>query len=500
MPPAQPPLPPPAAPSDLLRTKIEIFLSDEPGEGGVWRGFTQMSPLTPAESSSSSSDSRSQTGFASLPSFSTFLSYNPEAWKNGDFIQQRKKRALEVLEKGMVVKGTVRSIKPYGLLIQVEQVCEHLDGSMPRFTAEFNRIHELDLKALCHVTELSEKYITDLTVEMPDAYHVGDVIKALVTSVNPAAERIKLSVLHSRHATDGDTFLGLSRSPLRTSEAEAGDNEMPSYNDRLRRDRNFTNPYALEHMVSAFSLEELGTMFKRPPELTDGDYEKLRAWQNVQWASETVEQGIGLAKQGKYQEAMKCYNQALEVDPHHRDAFVARGAAYANRSQLPQAIKEFETALRIDPTDANARKYLQATRLKLEEQMKAADQLKESEAKKAVAEEEGKESDDKIQRLKSLLEKEERRRKKKKKRKREKEKDKKHGRERSSSRKKGKEKDRDSRKREKSTSRKHKKRRSSYSSSSSTSTSSYSSRSASPSSATHTGTGGASSPAFPSSP
>lgn len=40
---------------------------------------------------------------------------------------------------------------------------------------------------------------------------------------------------------------------------------MPSYNDRLRRDRNFTNPYALEHMVSAFSLEELGTMFKRPP-------------------------------------------------------------------------------------------------------------------------------------------------------------------------------------------------------------------------------------------
>jgi ribosomal protein S1 len=51
-----------------------------------------------------------------------------------------------VLEKGMVVKGTVRSIKPYGLLIQVEQVCEHLDGSMPRFTAEFNRIHELDLK------------------------------------------------------------------------------------------------------------------------------------------------------------------------------------------------------------------------------------------------------------------------------------------------------------------------------------------------------------------
>jgi len=32
----------------------------------------------------------------------------------------------------------------------------------------------------------------------------------------------------------------------------------------------------------------------------------------------SVEQGIVLAKQGKYHEAMKCYNQALEVDPHHR--------------------------------------------------------------------------------------------------------------------------------------------------------------------------------------
>jgi hypothetical protein len=58
---------------------------------------------------------------------------------------------------------------------------------------------------------------------------------------------------------------GLSRSPLRTSDAEAGDNEMPSYNDRLKRDRNFINPYAVEHMVSAFSLQERGTMFKQPP-------------------------------------------------------------------------------------------------------------------------------------------------------------------------------------------------------------------------------------------
>ena len=38
--------------------------------------------------------------------------------------------------------------------------------------------------------------------------------------------------------------------------------------------------------------------------------------------------GIAFAKQGDYKKAMQCYNQALDVDPKHRDAIVARGAAY----------------------------------------------------------------------------------------------------------------------------------------------------------------------------
>jgi tetratricopeptide (TPR) repeat protein len=78
-----------------------------------------------------------------------------------------------------------------------------------------------------------------------------------------------------------------------------------------------------------------------------------------------VAQGIAHAKQGNYQEAMKCYAQALEVDPKHRDAFVARGAAYANKSMLEAAVKEFQTALAIDPHDANAQKYLKATQQKV---------------------------------------------------------------------------------------------------------------------------------------
>lgn len=39
---------------------------------------------------------------------------------------------------------------------------------------------------------------------------------------------------------------------------------MPSFNRRLERDRNFTNPYAADEMASAFSLEQLGSMLKKP--------------------------------------------------------------------------------------------------------------------------------------------------------------------------------------------------------------------------------------------
>eukprot|EP00959_Pyramimonas_sp_CCMP1952_P402600 8436582-Pyramimonas_sp.AAC.1 len=45
-------------------------------------------------------------------------------------------------------------------------------------------------------------------------------------------------------------------------------------------------------------------------------------------------QGIALAKAGKYADALGRYAQALELDPRHRDAYVARGAAFANQVRV----------------------------------------------------------------------------------------------------------------------------------------------------------------------
>ncbi len=40
----------------------------------------------------------------------------------------------------------VKIIKPYGLILQLQQVCGCIDGSMAHYTTDFNRLHELDIK------------------------------------------------------------------------------------------------------------------------------------------------------------------------------------------------------------------------------------------------------------------------------------------------------------------------------------------------------------------
>lgn len=56
----------------------------------------------------------------------------------------------------------------------------------------------------------------------------------------------------------------------------------------------------------------------------------LRAEVKRVWASEAVRRGVAHAKARDAEAALRCYNQALELDPRQIDAYVARGAAHAN--------------------------------------------------------------------------------------------------------------------------------------------------------------------------
>ena len=83
------------------------------------------------------------------------------------------------------------------------------------------------------------------------------------------------------------------------------------------------------------------------------------------WAAEAVRRGVAHAKGGDLEAALRCYAQALELDPAHRDAHVARGAALANCGRLREGREACEAALRLDPSDRNARQYLDAITAKL---------------------------------------------------------------------------------------------------------------------------------------
>jgi len=79
-----------------------------------------------------------------------------------------------------------------------------------------------------------------------------------------------------------------------------------------------------------------------------------------------VKKGVAYSTQGRYREAIDCYEEALKLDDKNIDAMVARGAALANMEKFDKAIRQLEHALRFDPHHKNAKKYLLAIEEKLE--------------------------------------------------------------------------------------------------------------------------------------
>ena len=102
---------------------------------------------------------------------------------------------------------------------------------------------------------------------------------------------------------------------------------MCSYNDILKADRNYTNPYACTNMVSQIGIAQ-HTSFLHDLSFPDSqNYESMRRVQNQRWAEQRLQRGVEFAKEGKLNEAIRCYSEAIELVPTYADAFTARGAA-----------------------------------------------------------------------------------------------------------------------------------------------------------------------------
>jgi tetratricopeptide (TPR) repeat protein len=52
---------------------------------------------------------------------------------------------------------------------------------------------------------------------------------------------------------------------------------------------------------------------------------------------------------GRYEEALKDYNKAIEIKPTLASAYVNRGIAYSHLGQYEKAIADYEKGLELDP-------------------------------------------------------------------------------------------------------------------------------------------------------
>ena len=56
--------------------------------------------------------------------------------------------------------------------------------------------------------------------------------------------------------------------------------------------------------------------------------------------------------QEKFEEALKCYNEAIRIDPNYSNAHYNKGNVLYNQGELEEALNCYNEAIRIDPNNS----------------------------------------------------------------------------------------------------------------------------------------------------
>ena len=74
-----------------------------------------------------------------------------------------------------------------------------------------------------------------------------------------------------------------------------------------------------------------------------------------QSADKCYNKGNDLCKLGKYEEAIKCFDKAIEIDPKYVGAWYNKGFFLTRMEKIEEAIKCYDKAIEIDPNFADAK-------------------------------------------------------------------------------------------------------------------------------------------------
>jgi len=263
----------------------------------------------------------------------------------------RKRKFFEDIAIGHIVEGLVTDKWADILHVRLHAV----------YYGPKRWISDLKIRGECDLSEFKTHSGSRRLSDSISDFDIGDHVRGVISFVDKKEWKLLISF---RRSLLPDC---LSHTELGAIEEErilavSDEDDTRGYLNHLWSLPCFANPELTNNL-----LQHLGIDTEQPctfltslsSGVDPGEYgDKLRERQSTKWSMDMVAKGVSLFKEGKHEEALTCFDQALQMHPKNVEALVARGALRANENLLKSAISDFRLALDIHPSHRNGRKYL----------------------------------------------------------------------------------------------------------------------------------------------
>lgn len=373
---------------DLLYTALQYHgpklleaLENEVGDAGV---FPNLSFPTYANGHSATNDLDNEK----QSKLHKFIVNHSKAFFSVDLLANNKQKQCEDFEE-----NSFTVMPPYEVFgntnkeMKLKHFLNELSEGEIIITSIASKTSGLILKVLCTYTE-PIRCVSDINVRgfCPTSIpglSIGDNLCCEVLEVVPEACKLVCGIKGIKCHKKYKDLLGLfnmENCPQTFKYFHAGKND-ESYDSMLRNSTGFKNPSSICNLELITGLSD--DRYSILPALSGSFPEKeialeLRKVQSAQWAIQSVSDGIKYFKAGQHSEAFLCLNKALTIDSLNVEAYVARGALYANLSRFQKAIEDLKSALKINPKHVNGRKYLGETLMGYARTLESQNKLEEA--------------------------------------------------------------------------------------------------------------------------
>jgi tetratricopeptide (TPR) repeat protein len=119
-------------------------------------------------------------------------------------------------------------------------------------------------------------------------------------------------------------------------------------------------------LVDGETVETCLSLAKIVRQASEGTCLKMIIWRKSEWVSIELilaappqhfifnRRGWEEAKKGNYQEAIRHFTKAIDLNPMDANSYYSRGTAYSHEGQYDRALSDYTKALEINPRDAKA--------------------------------------------------------------------------------------------------------------------------------------------------